>query len=259
MNLNNVIIVISLRKDEGMKMNIAIIDDLQEEIDKLKEILIKYSSENNIKFNMDFFLSAEDFFKNYHPCKYSVIFMDIYMDNMTGMEAAEKIYSDNVETKIIFLTTSTDHMPDAFRCHAYDYVLKPATRERIFKIFDDIITTNAGSDKILTLVSDRENITLPYSDIVSIKSSNHNIEVTTNSGKVYITRQTFSSIEKKLIHDSRFLLIIRGVIVNMDYIIRFSNHSCSLKDGSTLPVNSRKFKSLEKIWANYMFSRIRSE
>lgn len=39
MNLNNVIIVISLRKDEGMKMNIAIIDDLQEEIDKLKEIL----------------------------------------------------------------------------------------------------------------------------------------------------------------------------------------------------------------------------
>lgn len=205
------------------------------------------------------FLNADDFQKNYHPCKYSIIFMDIYMDNISGIDIAEKIYSDNVDTKIIFLTTSTDHMPDAFRCHTYEYVVKPATHNRIFKILNDIITTNAGSDKILTMVSSGENRVIPYSDIVFIKSSNHNIEITDNSGKVYITRQTFSSIENKLVHDSRFLLIIRGVLINMDYIVRFSNHSCSLTDGSTLPVNSRKFKSLEKVWANYMFSKIRKE
>ncbi len=55
----------------------------------------------------------------------AVIFMDIYMEGMTGMESHRKhSCAMDSDTLIVFLTASEEHMPDAFRFHAYDYISK---------------------------------------------------------------------------------------------------------------------------------------
>lgn len=120
-------------------MNIAIVDDAKEEIDNLKSILMDYASIHQLDIKLHCFSSAEKLLADYRPFQYTVIFMDIYMENMTGIQAAEHIRSVDSETLLIFLTTSTEHMPDAFRCHAFDYIPKSTGQEHIFRVMDDIL------------------------------------------------------------------------------------------------------------------------
>lgn len=151
------------------------------------------------------------------------------------------------DTLLIFLTTSTEHMPDAFRCHAFDYIPKSAGSDHIFRVMDDILKKITVSVPRLTFSSDRKNYSIPYKDIVAIRTSDHYLEITEKNGNTYRPRMTFSSVSTQLASDSRFLQIIRGVLVNMDYIIHFKNGSCYLKGNIQLPINIRNKQKIEQI------------
>ena len=75
----------------------------------------------------------------------------------------------------------------------------------------------------------------------------------------YITRLTFSKVADTLAKDRRFLLIIRGIIVNMEYIHKLSGDICYLKNGVQLPINIRNAKELENIYQNFKFDSMRNE
>lgn len=240
-------------------MNIAIVDDVKEERDRLKSCLEQYAEENSLRYDIRMFENAEELIKNYHPLQYSVIFFDIYMPGMSGTDAAEIIRKDDTDTVLVFLTESMDHMPEAFSLHAYDYIRKPADIDRITKLMNDIMRQNAESKKALTFIYDRDNMSIPFTDIVALCSSGHYLDITDKTGKVYTTRMTFANAEMKLKGETRFLLINRGITVNMDYIQEFKGGSCLLKGGISMPANVRNAKSIEETWHNYLFSKIRNK
>ncbi len=68
---------------------------------------------------------------------------------------------------------------------------------------------------------------------------------------------TFSSAEAKM--DGRFLTLIKGIIVNMDYIAQICDNRCQMQDGTFFPISIKKQKVLQKTLLNYKFSKIRSE
>lgn len=74
--------------------------------------------------------------KNYRPCQYAAVFLDIYMNGITGIETAEVIRKTDANLLLIFITSSPEHMADAFRIHAYEYVTKPFEKSRIFRLMD---------------------------------------------------------------------------------------------------------------------------
>lgn len=240
-------------------MNIAIVDDVEAERDRLKACLEQYAETNSLRYDIRMFEDAEKLLEDYHPFQYSVIFLDIYMPGMSGTDAAEIIRKDDTDTVLVFLTESMDHMPEAFSLHAYDYIKKPADIERITKLMNDIMKQNAESKKALTFVYDRDNMSIPFSDIVALCSSGHYLDITDKNGKVYTTRMTFANAESKLKGEKRFLLINRGILVNMDYIQGFKDGSCQLNGNISMPANVRNAKNIEEIWHNYLFSKIRNK
>ena len=216
-------------------MNIAIVDDLPEEIENFKSILEEYS--NTV----------------------TAIFLDIYMGGMTGIEAAEQIRKVDGDTLIVFLTSSNEHMGSAFSIHAFDYIEKPASKEKIFHVMDDILKRHTRIyEKTLDFVCERKNFSIPLSSIVSIRTAESNyLEITDREKKVYNTRMTFSGIQKELEGESAFLLINRGVLVNMDYIARFAEGECFMKNGRSFQVYTKRGFETEQKWQNYIFSKVR--
>lgn len=244
-----------------LSLNIAIVDDIQTEIDFIHTVLGDYAATNQIELTMHCFHSAEELLASYHPFAYTVIFMDIYMNGMTGMDATEKLRAVDSDVLIVFLTTSDEHMPDAFRFHAYDYIRKPADRERLFALMDDILkcrTVVSNSPK-LTFSSNRMSYSIPYPDIVYVRTEANYLWIMDKSGNTYKTRMTFSSIKDRLDEDNHFLQLLRGVLVNMDYIENFSDGICHLTGDISLPINVRNARKIEQIWQNYIFSRIRKQ
>ena len=240
-------------------MNLALVDDNRAERDGLRDILRAYGAANRLELGIDVFPSAEALLADYRPFRYTVIFLDIYMDGMSGVEAARRIRALDDDVLLVFLTTSGEHMPEAFRVHAYDYIQKPADAGRLYRALDDILKRHTTDSVKLTFTSGRTEVGLPYEEIAAVCSAGHYLEITDRKGAVYKARMTFSSARELLDRDGRFLQILRGILVNMDCIQDFVGGVCRLKGGLQLPINVRNRKKIEQTWQNYVFSRIRTE
>ncbi|MBO4496951.1 MAG: response regulator transcription factor [Lachnospiraceae bacterium] len=242
-------------------MNIAIVDDEQSEIDRLTEVLNEYARLNKLDLSVFVFHSAKEVLENYRPYAYTLIFLDIYMPGETGIEAARTILELDRGAMIIFLTTSDAHMPEAFSLHVYDYINKPAGRERLFKVMDDALmrTTKAGSEAVFTFMSNRHTIAVRFSEILLVRTSGRNLEIVDTDGESYETRLSFSEAEKKLGADPRFLTLMKGIIVNMNYITDIRDGLCYMTGGECVAVNVKNSKSLIATWQNYRIGSIRAE
>ncbi len=60
-----------------------------------------------------------------------LVFMDIHMPGMDGLEAAARISRQELPPALIFTTAYSEHALDAFEVHAVDYLLKPIRREKL--------------------------------------------------------------------------------------------------------------------------------
>ena len=242
-------------------MNIAIVDDLKADSDQLKSILTSYAYENSLDLSIEVFSGGEEFLSEYENYNYTLIFMDIYMNGITGIETARKIQETDTDTAIVFLTSSSEFMPEAFSIHAYDYISKPAEIGRLYKVMDDFLKkkTMAVDVPYLFFTYEKDNVSVPYSDIALIRSIGHYNEIILKNQRTYKVRMTFASISDILSEDIRFLPVMRGILVNMDYITSLKNGSCFIAGDIQTPITLKKEKQLEQIWKNYIFNKIRNE
>ena len=248
--------------DEGSEpVNIAIIDDLPEELENIRRILSGYAAASRIGLSISAFSSAEELLADYRPLQYGAVFLDIYMEGMSGIDAARRIRETDKDALIVFLTTSEDHMPEAFRLHAYEYIIKPVSKEKLFPVMDDILrrTTPVEAPRF-SFVTPQGETAISYDDLVMVGTDAHNyLEVTDSFGETQKTRMTFSAAGELLLQDKRFLLIRRGVIVNMAFILEFDDDLCRLTVGRSVPISIRSRKKLEQTWNNYLMDRMREE
>ncbi len=111
-------------------LNVVIIDDEKPAVDVLK-LLLEGTGEVRI---IDSFTSAVQALPKICMLKPDVVFLDIEMPEMTGLELAEKIIEENNDIEIVFVTAYDKYALEAFRVNAIDYILKPLSSEDISKV-----------------------------------------------------------------------------------------------------------------------------
>ena len=242
-------------------MTIAFVDDSSMDRDRLAAALESYASRNGLKFDLRPFSSGEQLMDHFQSHQYSIIFLDVFLDGgITGIETAERIRKQDEDVTLVFLTTSNEHQADAIHWHVFDYLSKDNLNRDVFMVMDRILHRQTAVSRLcLTFVSEKSTVTLPYHDLVYLASDRNYLIIHDSSGNEYRTRATFSSIWETLQKDDRFLPVLRGVVVNMDYLTNISSGSCILKGELRIPVSIRNSKALEEIWTNYTFARIRRE
>ncbi len=240
-------------------INIALIDDIESEQKKMEEILALFEQENSLSFSISCFTDGKTFLGSFQKYSYSIIFMDIFMDGISGIDTALTIRQKDPGCIIIFLTESGEHMPEAFSCHAFEYIQKPASKERIFPVLSDALRLLPQESRFIEFSYSRQSIKLLLSNIVCITARGHYTDITDNRGKVYSPRTGFTKFIAPLQDDRRFLSINKGIFVNMDYIIRFENNCCKLAGDITFPVRIRERTLLEQKWQDYNFSQIHAD
>ena len=98
----------------------AIVDDQQLDIDKIKNMIIKYCNNYSITYSIDSYLKDS---KQLYEKKYDAIFLDIDLPKTNGLNIAKKINSI-YKTKIIFITNYKDYMHLTFNVNAFHFVHK---------------------------------------------------------------------------------------------------------------------------------------
>ncbi len=115
-----------IRGSVGEKpMNIAIIEDNDREAAVLSDYLNRYGSEKNLKLSVTRFKSAETFLKEYRKATYSIIFMDIDLPGINGMDAARELRRTDDVVTLIFVTKMAQYAYKGYEYSALDFLVKP--------------------------------------------------------------------------------------------------------------------------------------
>lgn len=116
-------------------LRIAICDDSADARDALRLQLEKLLWEETEEIVYEFSSGTGAVrWLEHHPGEIDLLFLDVEMTGMNGMEAAQAIRAFNTEIVIVFVTGYSDYVFDGYRVNAMDYIIKPARAERLQEV-----------------------------------------------------------------------------------------------------------------------------
>lgn len=234
------------------------VDDDPKCLEEMAQLCRGFGIHNRCRIETVSFSSGEAFLEAQKDDKFPVVFMDIYMDGMDGIVAALKMREHDSRCILVFLTSSMEFMPDAFSCHAFEYITKPFSRQRIEDVLKDIIKALPSASQYIEISSGRKSIPVLLDDIVSVLTDAHYLDFTLRNGSVLRSRMTVPEFLKLVEEDPRFLLVNKGIVLNADYILDFCDNCCVMENGSRFPIRVRDRMKTEQAVLQYHFEKIRS-
>ena len=185
---------------------------------------------------------------------FDIVFLDIYLPGENGIDIAESLRKISPETGIVFVTTSRDHAIEAFSLNALHYLVKPVTTEGVVEAFRRLTELRARQRKTVSFTVGRDICTVYVSEICSLESFDHAVEILLLDGRRLKTWTTLDEIKEKL--GRQFLKINRGVMVNMDHIQRMGTESCILRGGRELFLATRDRNAIRAAYNDYLLDRL---
>lgn len=248
-------------------MHLAIVDDLETDLQSLNHLLADYLEPRHIVHEISLFASGEQFFSHYNPKQYDILFLDNQLKGISGMDIARRVRSQGDDVPIIFITVEESYALEGYSVQAVDYILKPVSRERLFTTMNRLIERHKFRHTI-EIKESRIVRHLPVDDILYVRSIGHFLEiyrmVSDEMIKPYMTLEYFLSLLHQMgeYGDSwnglRFQNCCRGYIVNLDYVRSLEAKDFVLTDGSKIPISRSKYKEMQIAYANYLFRRTRN-
>ena len=236
-------------------MRIAIVDDIKEERTLLLNRLEKQFTSAFVHTEFFEYENGESFLATAKENPFDIVFLDIYMNGMNGIQTATQLRSLDQNCLLIFTTTSTDHALEGFRVRAMHYLVKPYTENDIQILTKELLKRLPNSDKYMTIKVNGSDIRLFFKDIIFAEHYAHQMHIKTSTGKTLITRQTFGTFTATLLEDNRFFICNRGIIINMEYASDFDGVSFITTDGERVNVSRNLLKSARQTFMDFLFKR----
>lgn len=164
-----------------------------------------------------------------HP---HVVFLDVEMPGLNGIDCAKRIQDINPKTIIIFVTAHEEYMPDAFYLYAFDYMVKPFHPNRISQTLDRIVflesqTLSPASKQVVPgskglgklIIRGKEGITFIDEDEIILIQREDKSTVIYTTDERHITSESLSSLEERL-NEGVFLRSHKSYIINLTMIYK---------------------------------------
>ncbi|AYE33513.1 LytR/AlgR family response regulator transcription factor [Clostridium septicum] len=234
-------------------MNCIIVDDELPAREELKYFIKNFSS-------MDILSEFEDgteALKFLQANSVDIIFLDINIPGIDGINLAKILCKLNFSGKVIFITAYKEYALDAFDIHAFDYLLKPFSEERIISSLeriedsrDEKLNNDRKSDK-LSVMRNGKIYVVNTKDICYLEASGRTVKVCVN-GEEYLSKHKISEIESKL-SNKEFYKSHRSYIVNLGKVEEIKpwfngTYVLKIKDiEKEVPVSRNKVKDFKRI------------
>ena len=218
----------------------------------IKDFFVQNKPEllNDIIFSN--FFCGEEFLKNPHA---DILFTDIYMDSLSGIDMLQRIPKKYHPRYIIFITTSRDFAIEAFQMNAVHYLVKPFTKEDVFTELNRCQSREAAAPVLAIHVASGL-ITIPLSSIQYIESFNKRILIHTPDQTLSIY-DSLAALTKQL--DQRFMQPHRSYIISMAHITAFYYDHLVMDSGLEITLSRKKRAALKEQYHHYLSEITRGE
>ena len=223
-----------------MVIHVAIVEDEEIHQQALRAHLLRYAGENEVTFDIRVFANPILLLENYRPV-YDLIFLDIQMPDLNGMETARKLRAVDQNVLLIFVTSLAQYAIEGYEVAAVDYILKPVQYFSFaMRLTRAIWRIRAEEGDALTVANAEGSARIKLRDLLYVEISGHAMTYHTHEGTVSGTG-TLSALEDKL-RDKGFARCNSCYLVNLAYVETVRGYQLLLKDGTELQISQPKKK-----------------
>jgi len=238
-----------------MELTIGICDDSPEQNQLLKLYLDRFQGSE--VFAVFEATNPQEFLIQLEAKQPQLVFLDIDMGEMNGIQLGEKIKELYEDTIIIYISAHEKYALEAFQIRAFHYLLKPLTKEKFKQVLEEamrLIKKESENKplKTFTVQIKGEFIRLNYSDIYYFEKIGHKIRIHTENRDIYYYDNFYNLLEK--IESSSFIQCHQGYIANVDKIIGFRDKTLFLDGTLKLPVSRSFVENIKEILAQRLFT-----
>jgi len=235
-------------------LKIAVCDDNNICLSETTESIRKWISDNNINAEIFSFDNGDDLLKKCVNISIDIVFLDIIMPLLNGMDTAKELRSANNDIRIVFLTSSPEFALESYSVKATGYILKPVSYEKIQEALDECLKAKKSEPKSIVIRSSFGFHKVFIHNIEYIEAQNKKVVFYLSDGTRLETSETLSSFENKLTTEDGFFKCHRSYIVYLKNMQSFNSNDIITKTGRKVPIARGYAKPLHDAYFADMFN-----
>lgn len=182
--------------------------------------------------------------------RFDIIFLDIRMDGISGVEAARRLRKSQEDTTLIFITALKEYVFEALDLYAFHYLLKPVDEKKFAEVLRRAAWEAAQRRKKRGLFIKARNRTLDLDDILYVESRGKKVEIHTAAREGIEIYGSMDELEGRL--GEGFYRCHRAYIVNMAHITGYAKDSICLTGGAKAYLAKKKYGEFVKAYMWYL-------
>lgn len=229
-----------------MKMNIAIVEDAKEWTEKMKNVIQQTLKKEQTE--IEIYSSAEEFLET--GKEYQIVFMDIYLNGISGLEATIEYKSQFSKSIVMIVTSYKEYCREGYKVDAFRFIEKDNLKEEMQEGLEHALTKLRRYQTIEVHVPKQGKVMLVYKDIIYIETIKQERKVIFHTTKQdYTAEEKITELTKRLEEDG-FYRSNKSVLVNLDWVEKVSSDGIEaakkifLKNGKKVSLGVKKRKEL---------------
>ena len=234
-------------------MRILVCDDELKYCREINDYIVSTFDENSESV-VEMFNSALDLVSFCMKYKPDVVFLDVELGKVNGIELARCLRQEFPELLLVYISAHPDYVFDSFETLPLNFLRKPFNKEEFDRTFKMIVKKYNETHKFLLIKLHKDYINLEIRDICYIESHSRHLIFRLFSGESYESVGKIDDVYKKLkAYD--FVKSHQGYLVNMMYIKSFGKNEINMKNGESVLMSIRRKKQTKEIYSKYVFRR----
>lgn len=233
-------------------MRIAVCDDDETAVSFLRELIESYPRQ---KLNADGYSSGEDLLRTGNI--YDLIFLDIDMKGIDGIETARRIRIHDRKVKIVYVTSYKEYAGKAFSVHAFGYLLKPVKQEKIWKQIEDALLwqeEEAPEVKQVEFTAVEGLVRLPVDMIYYFEYQNRRIYMKAKD-TTYEMRGKISDIAGRM-EEYGFSVPHKSFVVNLYHVKNIKGYEILMMNGEWIPLSQKQAVQFKEKLSLYLADKM---
>ena len=230
-------------------MQVAVCEDSQRDAQRIIEMLEVYRAEKQLDLQARVFDSAEALLDAFEPGAFQIIFMDVLLGGLTGVEAVRKIRARDEDCAVIFITVSEGYAVEGFALRAAHYLLKPVEYDMFCQAMDRCKEQTRQFARYIEVMVNREPVRIPARDILYAEVFKNLCVIHTVNDDVQ-TYTAIDTLEEKL-DGAPFLRCHRSYIVNLRRVTDLREDMFFLEGGGEVRISKASLAGAKKAYRDF--------
>lgn len=230
-------------------IKIAVCDDDKEDREKIYELIRQFGQKHSEAFDLRCFESGEQFLGS--KCNPDILFLDIIMYEKDGIQTGFEIKKHCPDTMIIYITNISEKISTAVNhVHSYGYLVKPVSKEELFRILADALrqAANRKREHRVTFLSENNTIVeLPVKDIIYFEyiGIGRKIKVVAKEKTCLCVSEKIGGIADRM-KEYGFAMSHQSFVVNLYQVELIDGQMLLMKNGDKVYLAQKRASTVKK-------------